>query len=255
MGTSLVALAAQARPQAPPSTSETDAPAAPPPQFFLLSGEPAPAGRDGGRWSHWLSLLADRVAVTGLDTAASVLISLAGEVSRRRQEPGLAPAVFLFIDDLSRFRDLRKSDDDFGFGGSGRDKGQTPGQAFTEILKEGPAVGVFAVVWCDSYNNIDRWFSRQSLREFDLRVVFQVSASDSSNLIDSPAASRLGTNRALLYSDERGTIEKFRPYGPPSDEWFAWAARHLLPPAPADPAAAPAADHATAADIDQWLVT
>jgi hypothetical protein len=163
--------------------------------------------------------------------------------------------MFVFIDDLSRFRDLRKSDDDFGFGGSSRDKGQTPGQAFTEILKEGPAVGVIAVVWCDSYNNVDRWFSRQTLREFDLRVVFQVSASDSSNLIDSPAASRLGTNRALLYSDERGTIEKFRPYGPPSDEWFAWAARHLLPAAPAEPTAAPDADHATAADIDQWLVT
>jgi hypothetical protein len=28
-------------------------------------------------------------------------------------------------------------------------------------------------------------------------------------------------HRGLYYSDDLGTIEKFRPYGPPSDEWLA----------------------------------
>jgi S-DNA-T family DNA segregation ATPase FtsK/SpoIIIE len=36
--------------------------------------------------------------------------------------------------------------------------------------------------------------------------------NDSSNLIDSTAASKLGMHRALLYSEEAGTIEPFRPY-------------------------------------------
>ena len=31
-------------------------------------------------------------------------------------------------------------------------------------------------------------------------------------LIDAPAASRLGAERALLFSEERGTLERFRPY-------------------------------------------
>ena len=50
--------------------------------------------------------------------------------------------------------------------------------------------------------------------EFDNRVLFQMSANDSSNLIDSPAASRLGANRAVFFSEESGVAEKFRPYAP-----------------------------------------
>lgn len=242
LGTSLVALAAQLRKEEVRPAKEESLGGMR--QFHLFSGGPAPAGGDVGRRSCFLDILADQMTLTGPEKAAGAIASIAGEVSRRRQEPEPAPPVFVFIDDVSRFRDLRKADDDFGFGGSSRDAGQTPGQAFAEILREGPAVGVFTVVWCDSYNNVDRWFSRQALREFDLRAVFQMSAADSSNLIDSPAASRLGANRALLYSDERGTIEKFRPYGIPTEEWFAWASRHLQPTTPA------AAD-----DIDQWLVT
>jgi S-DNA-T family DNA segregation ATPase FtsK/SpoIIIE len=61
---------------------------------------------------------------------------------------------------------------------------------------------------------------RQTLREFELRVLFQMSAADSTNLLDSPAASRLRLHRGLFYSDDLGTIEKFRPYGPPSEKWL-----------------------------------
>ena len=59
------------------------------------------------------------------------------------------------------------------------------------------------------------------------RVLFQMSATDSSNLIDSPAASRLGMYRAIVYSEEQGEFERFRPYGPPSDEWIRWVKSQL----------------------------
>jgi hypothetical protein len=49
-----------------------------------------------------------------------------------------------------------------------------------------------------------------------------MSANDSSNLMDSPAASRLGQHRAILYSEELGQQERFRPYGLPSKEWLEW---------------------------------
>ncbi len=63
--------------------------------------------------------------------------------------------------------------------------------------------------------SIDRTFDRNVMREFDNRILFQMSASDSSNLIDNPAANKLGPNRALVYSEEQGTMERFRPYALP----------------------------------------
>ena len=57
---------------------------------------------------------------------------------------------------------------------------------------------------------------RGGMREFGLRVLFQMSVNDSSALIDSPAAARLGRNRALLVTEETTQPEKFRPYGLPS---------------------------------------
>jgi hypothetical protein len=68
---------------------------------------------------------------------------------------------------------------------------------------------------------LSRWLDRPTLREFCLRVLLQMSAADSSNLMDSPVASRLGNHRALLFNEELGTHEKFRPYAPPTHEWLA----------------------------------
>ena len=76
------------------------------------------------------------------------------------------------------------------------------------------------MVWCDSYNNVSRWLPRQTLHDLELRVLFQMTASDSTNLIDSPAAGQLGTHRGLLYLDELGTMEQFRPYHAPTDAWL-----------------------------------
>ena len=82
-------------------------------------------------------------------------------------------------------------------------------------------MGVHTLVWCDSVNNLNRTFDRQGLKEFEIRVLFQMSANDSSSLIDSPAAGKLGANRALFFSEEENRIEKFRPYGLPDPKWLA----------------------------------
>lgn len=81
--------------------------------------------------------------------------------------------------------------------------------------------------WCDTYTNLGRTLDRRALREFAMRVVFQMSAEDSANLIDTPAASKLGTYRALFYSEEEGRLEKFRPYALPSEQWLRWAIEQL----------------------------
>jgi hypothetical protein len=54
-----------------------------------------------------------------------------------------------------------------------------------------------------------------------------MSGTDSSNLIDTPAASRLGVHRALLYSEEQGLLEKFRPYGIPTADWLDFVNKRL----------------------------
>ena len=77
---------------------------------------------------------------------------------------------------------------------------------------------VFA--WCDTPGSVERTIDRGSMREFDNRVLFQMSANDSSNLIDNPAANKLGMFRALVFSEEQGVMEKFRPYGLGAKEWW-----------------------------------
>ncbi len=60
-----------------------------------------------------------------------------------------------------------------------------------------------------------------------MRVAFQMSASDSSNLLDTPLTGNLGHHRALFVMDEEGRMEKFRPYGW-SDDWLERSTERLL---------------------------
>jgi hypothetical protein len=88
------------------------------------------------------------------------------------------------------------------------------------MLREGPPLGMHTIAWCDTPTSLERTLDRGSMREFDNRVLFQMSANDSSNLIDSPAANKLGMFRALVFSEEQGVMEKFRPYGLGDRAWF-----------------------------------
>jgi len=72
---------------------------------------------------------------------------------------------------------------------------------------------------------VSRYLGRKTLSEFEMRVVFQMSASDSASLIDSPNAATLGLNRALFYNDREGSLETFRPYAQPDGGWIESLAR------------------------------
>jgi hypothetical protein len=140
------------------------------------------------------------------------------ELLKRQQNQEMEGSpLYLLIWGLQRFRDLRRNEDDFG---GFDDKPLNPAKQLAAILKEGPSFKIFTIVWCDSLNNLNRCFDRHAMREFELRIVFQMSQNDSSNLIDTPIASRLGVNRAYFFSEEQGRLEKFRPYGLPTDEWL-----------------------------------
>ena len=87
----------------------------------------------------------------------------------------------LVIFNGGRFRELRRGEDDFSFS-MDRDKPPSPDKQWGEILRNGPAWGIHSLVWCDSYNNVTRLLDRQTLREFEMRMLFQMSAADSTNL-------------------------------------------------------------------------
>ncbi len=159
------------------------------------------------------------------DAAAAVGEAFAELKRRETAERHDAPPVYLIISGLQRLRDLRK-EDEFSLSPSG-DEPRTPAQQFGHLLREGPPLGVHVIVWCDTATNVDRALDRNALREFDTRVLFQMSASDSTHMIDTPAASNLGRNRALLHSEETGVIEKFRPYAPADPQWLDSALKRL----------------------------
>ena len=167
--------------------------------------------------------LPHKTEMVGRLGVADAVERLALEVKRRIDEQVLdGEAVFVIVRDLARFRELRRNEGDFGYS-SGSDQKATPAQNLVTLLKDGPPVGVHLLIWCDSLTNLQRTFERGTLKEFELRVLFQMSSSDSSQLVDSPVAVKLGPQRALFIHEETGTLEKFRPYAFPNVEWLSIA--------------------------------
>jgi hypothetical protein len=151
---------------------------------------------------------------------ADVLNGLASEIKARAGGEASAgePEVFLLILGLQEFKALR-SEDEFSFS-SDAGVGPTAAASFSSILADGPVAGIHVLASIDTYNNVSRFLGRKGLSEFQLRVLFQMSPSDSASLIDSPEASKLGLHRALLYNEREGSLEKFRPYALPSNAWL-----------------------------------
>lgn len=176
--------------------------------------------------SEYADHLRNVMAALGLPSAVvnrsdipTVLNDLSAELDRRQKGETERTPRFLIVHGLHRLRELRKPEEEYGFGRKG-EKQATPGEQFAALLRDGPPVGLHVIAWCDSLTNLQRALDRQGLKEFALRALFQMSAADSSNLIDSPAASRLGRNRALYVEEGSERPEKFRPYGLPPLSWL-----------------------------------
>ena len=176
-----------------------------------------------GLWDQLAGILPHPVKVGRRRQLPEFIAELAAEVQQRldNEQPG-APARYLLLYGLQRARDLRQEEMGFGgFGGFGEEPAApNPAQQFATILREGPDLGIHTLVWCDTMTNLNRSLERRALREFAMRVAFQMSAEDSANLLDSPLASKLGPYRALFYDEEEGRLEKFRPYGLPPAVWL-----------------------------------
>lgn len=167
-------------------------------------------------------------AETATHRDAARIIGQLDALVRDRQDAPAADPVILVLAGLHRLRDLRKTED-YSFS-LDEDAAPAADKQLAHILREGPGVGVWTLAWCDTLTNLERAIERSTVREFGLRAVMQMGASDSAALIDSSAAASLGANRALLSDDEAGTVIKFRPIDLPTPDAAARAAAALRPP-------------------------
>jgi DNA segregation ATPase FtsK/SpoIIIE-like protein len=157
-----------------------------------------------------------------------IMQELAGEMKQRSEaaDAEAAPPVFLFIGGLQKYSKLRY-EEDFGFAATDAEAPLNPAIVLNNLICEGTRLGFHVIATCDTYNNVNRYLSRKAFSEFEMRVLFQMSANDSASLIDNPKASMLGLHRALFYNAQEGYLETFRPYAPPSREWIDQASRNL----------------------------
>ncbi len=209
---------------------------------FILIQSTTPGSADAEQLDRIVAALPHDVTVTRGPEIPQIMADLTARLKERTsgEGPADAPSIFVFIHGLHRFKKLRQ-EDDFSFSMSGEDASASAGALFQEIIVEGSSHGLHLIVTIDTFNNVNRSMSRKALSEFEMRVVFQMSANDSASLIDSPKASNLGLHRALFYNEHAGTLETFRPYAAPDRAWLdqaaaKMAARSELTTAPAPPA-------------------
>ncbi len=192
-------------------------------RFTIFDGSPADSPLHG-RLASLAESLPHTTRVVPWRQSADAINDLRTELQRRQDEDDeTAPAEFILLFGLQRYRALAKSEDDFSFSMSDdpTDAKPKPDKQFADLLRDGPPLGVHTILWCDSAGVLMRMLDRAALREFDARVLFQMSATDSTHLIDSPAAGKLGLHRALFFSEEQGVVERFRPYTMPGDGWMS----------------------------------
>ncbi|MEX0819451.1 MAG: FtsK/SpoIIIE domain-containing protein, partial [Pirellulaceae bacterium] len=165
MGNALVGLAATGGPS---ESGETN--------FYVFDGA-RPDSVEAGFWPRLVAELPVGFKLVDTKGVGDAINAIAAALQRRLEtgEETAAP-IFLFVHNLSRFRELRRAEDDFSFSSMDDDKPPTADKQFVEILREGPAVGIHTLVWCDTFNNVNRWFDRQTLRDLDYRVLCQMSA-------------------------------------------------------------------------------
>jgi hypothetical protein len=187
-------------------------------RFYVVDGRQAEAPTDGPL-ARLPETLPQTIRLSGWRDVPAIVAELNAEMERRQKEAGAPPSIYLVLFGVQRLRDLRRQEDDFSFMRKG-DEAPNPAQQFATLLREGSPLGIHTLMWCDTLNNLQRTLDRQSMRELTMRVVFQMNVSDSSNLIDSPLASKLGPHRALFFNEEDGRLDKFRPYSLPSEAWL-----------------------------------
>jgi len=175
------------------------------------------------------SAFPNRVRVVGLnDTATSAAIgadvqvlleSLANNIVVASSTPRASRKTrILCIWGLQRLRSMRNSSGD-GYTGEAPVLSQR--DLLSQILRDGPEVGVHCMIWADTHGNADSLLDADYRSQFGLRIVGPMEESPSDRLIGTTDAARFSAvNRSILYSmGAQSPLKTFRPYDLPPLQW------------------------------------
>ncbi|HEV2394480.1 MAG TPA: FtsK/SpoIIIE domain-containing protein [Verrucomicrobiae bacterium] len=196
-------------------------------RFFLCDASP-PGTPAREYLERVVNLIPHQVALARPGDMGNIMKELGEERKKRAEDMDSesAPPVFLFIHGLQRFTRLRY-EEEFGFSAPDADAEPNPAVVLNDLVCDGTRLGFHVIAACDTYNTVNRFLSRKAFSEFEMRVLFQMSANDSASLIDNPKAGLLGLHRALFFNAQEGYLETFRPYALPEREWLEQAGQHL----------------------------
>ena len=153
------------------------------------------------------------VQVTDVRGADGLLGEIHATLKARMEAPdGYAEwtPILLNIVNIGRLRTFRP-EDEYGMGSFGETK-VTPDKQLEELLRDGPSHHIHVLIHAENANTVSRWLTRSAQRELEIRLLMQMSANDSTHLVDSVAASHLGAHVMLLRDDATSTEARFRPY-------------------------------------------
>jgi hypothetical protein len=193
-------------------------------RFILLDSTP-PGFPPREFLQRVISAIPHEIIQANNSNLVEIMAALAADL-KSGDETGRAPETFVLIHGLQNYKKLRQ-EDEFSFSSSDAGSAPNPAATLLNLISEGPGHGFHVIATCDTYNNVNRFLGRKTLTEFEMRVLFQMSAGDSASLIDAPDASTLGLHRALYYNDREGYIETFRPYALPGNDWIEEVAQQL----------------------------
>src|SRR5690606_17839338 len=126
---------------------------APAARGYVIDATP-PDALHAGFLSLVAASLPQQVRMVAMRDIPDAMNELAAELARRQaaDTDDHEPA-FLLINGVQRCRPLRKAEDDFSFSSMDEDKAPKPDKQFAELLREGPALGIHTLVWCDTAGN------------------------------------------------------------------------------------------------------
>jgi hypothetical protein len=187
---------------------------------FLVFDCSAPDSAEAKFLQRVVRVIPHSVQLVQAGEVDEVMAGLAAEQQQRAEgSPAAGPETYLLVHGLQRNKKLR-FDEEMSFS-LDPNAGANPGLQLNKLICEGASLGFHVIATCDNYNNVMRFLSRKALSEFEMRVVFQMSANDSASLIESPQANDLGLHRALFFNGQQGWLETFRPYALPDEAWVA----------------------------------
>ena len=137
------------------------------PRFYVVDGRQARRADAGRRWLACRTSVPEPVRLAGWRDVPAVMAELAAELERRQKEaeaarldlPGplrpAAPARPAPAGGRLRLHAPR------------RGEGRPAGQQLATLLREGPALGIHTLIWCDTLNNLQRALDRQAMRKLE----------------------------------------------------------------------------------------